>query len=637
VDHVPRTKSACHSGGDQRPATMAPSFLGTRKRPCSAALSAILFCFIMLLGSPARGQSETDGRLAPQDTVEVRVSGWSALRGGVAEGAALNGTFTIGAAGTINLPTIGHVPAAGLHANELAKLITDRLQARSGFHERPVTTVRRKQHLPLDIRRSAERRPAPEVPSARASTNTSSVVARKPENVEGRPPEAHPRVNGFRASGKPATTEKQQALERERSKANALMRDLVAVRMEVERARGELLAARQAAQDDAVRYNQGLTAERRHAATLTQELSAVRADLKAVKAQTAQETNAASRARQAAEALANKEHELAVRERAKGAALEQNLLAASREINALKNSAQSAAGEREEALRRELAMAREELDAMRRAARDASAQARQVADAMAKQERAFEEQRQKAEGLARDLTLVQREVESLNAKAVLAAHEKAAAFRARHTAQASVAEARRALDEERHKVELFERDLAAARQATDALRSSANLAAAAQAAAVQGRQAAEATTKQAGEALALEREKADAVARDLDTARLERDAAKEEVTRVSAAWQQERDRASGLARDLTAALNEIDALKALDARPTARTVRAPKARATDRARPHTTALAKRARSAREVRKAEVNKPSRSVRLTTIVLPDALLPTRPPLQGEQGTW
>ena len=48
------------------------------------------------------------------------------------------------------------------------------------------------------------------------------------------------------------------------------------------------------------------------------------------------ESTQRSRARQAAEVLANEQRELARRERAKGVALEQELLAARREIDALK-------------------------------------------------------------------------------------------------------------------------------------------------------------------------------------------------------------------------------------------------------------------------------------------------------------
>ena len=73
--------------------------------------------------------------------------------------------------------------------------------------------------------------------------------------------------------------------------------------------------------------------------------------------------------------MANEQSELATRNSAKVVALEQELLAARREIDALKGSAQKPAAEREEA-RRALAAVQRELDAMRRVARNGSAQAR---------------------------------------------------------------------------------------------------------------------------------------------------------------------------------------------------------------------------------------------------------------------
>jgi hypothetical protein len=508
---------------------------------------------------------------------------------------ALSNTFTIGTTGTLDLPILGRVPAAGLRATELAELIADRLQARIGLHNRPFTTVQRKQPPPLDAGGSVERSPVPETRSARTSTDSSSNAASERVHVEGRPAVAQPSLNGSRTSVGTAATEQQQGLEPERSSANTLLRELAAARMETEAAREDALAAHQAAHDDAVRYVQRITAERQWAATLTQGLT-----------QTLGEA-----------------HREAARERAKGAALEQNLLVALGKIDALKNSAQSI-GEREEVLRRELAGARKELDAARQAAHDAGAQARAVADATTEQNRTLEEQRQRAEGLARDLTLAQREVESMRAQTALAIRERAAAHSARDAADAALADARRALDKEQHKVGLYERDLAAARRSIDALEASANLAAASH-------------TKRAGEALALERERPDSVVRALDTARQERDAAKEEVNRVSAAQskalEQERDRVLALSRDLTAARKEIDILKARGERRTSRVEDAPKARAPNSARPRTVARSTSKSALREIRKVKERNLQRTVRLTRIVLPDALLPTRPPIRGD----
>jgi hypothetical protein len=614
MDDLRRWRSACRSPqsfcDDQRFTTMAASIYSASKRSGIALLGLIPFCLAMLLGSPALGQSETGHRLAAQDAVEISVSGWSTLRGGAAEGLALSDTFTIGKNGMLDLPIIGPVPAAGLHANELAKLITDRLQTRSGFQERPITIVQRKE----------------------------STIASDRAKVEERRFAAQAKGSGSRELPEPVATKKQITHERERqSRTDALLRQLSTARTELETVRGELRAARRTAQNDAVRNGQSLAEEHQRATVLTGELSVARADLQVVKAQMARRSNAASRATQAAEGRANQQHELAARERAKAIALEQDLLEARHEIDALKRDLQTANDGHEEVRRGELAAAQEELHAMRNAARDASAQARAIADMAAERGKALEKQLKGAERLARDLTLARREVEQLKAKAVLADREMGTERAARRVAEASLADARRAIDQERHKVELLERDVAAAGQSVDTTEASANLAMAAQAAALQGRWVAEDAAKQAHEQRALERERADSAARELEVVRQERDAAKKELTRVMAALERESDQALGLARDLTTARGEIDLLKARSGRRIARTENVPKARATDRTirRSHPPVRAK-AGLARESGLPQIRKigrqPTRYVRLSTIVLPDALLPTRPPIRG-----
>ncbi|MCA1368589.1 hypothetical protein I6F15_14420 [Bradyrhizobium sp. BRP14] len=445
-----------------------------------------------------------------------------------------------------------------------------------------------------------------------------------PKHVEGRPSGEQPRIV------EPSATELSQALERERSRVGALLRDLAAARMELDAARQEGRAARQAAQNDALRYKQGVAAERQLSATLTQELSAAWADLKAMSVQFEQAANAAVQAREAAEAAVNEAGEIAARERAKSAALEQKLLAVRKDLDAIKNSAQMAGSEREEILLRDLAAARRDLDAMRRAADDAGAQARRIAETTAERERALQEQRQRAEGLARDLTVVLREMEDLRAKAAGAMRSKAAALRARHAAEVSLADA---FDEERRKLGAYKRDLAAARQLTAAAEARAKLAAAELAAAVQARKVAEAAAMRAGAALALELEKGRSLARDFDTARRERDLAKEELTRVlaarRAALEDESDRANG--RDPAAARKKKQSLKARTERRMEDEADVPKARADNRARERSKAAVRTgARSvgysgSREIGRVKARKPTPAVRSVTIVLPDALLP------------
>src|SRR5438445_415000 len=294
---------------------------GRGATPCLISL-----CLVLLLGLPGRSQSTTADRLSPGDRIELHVWHWTALRGGVLEGLQLNQDFSIDPAGRLDLPNIGGIGAAGLRTDELAKLIADRLQARSGLPERPETTVQRVLNPAMEATASVE-------------------------------------STGHQAAPKQAQ------------------------------------------------------------------------DLK--------------------------------------------------------------------------------------------------------------KQRQKAKALALDLEAARRVIEGFKAKIIAWGNEKAAMLAAERSAEASQAAQQRVLDEERHKAELLRQKLASSRQTIDALETGANLAAVEQANAIKDRQVAEAALKQAGEALALERQRADAAARDLDSVRKERDASREAAAVLSAALEQERERSIG--------------------------------------------------------------------------------------------
>ncbi|RWC34676.1 MAG: hypothetical protein EOS70_13925 [Mesorhizobium sp.] len=291
----------------------------------------------------------------------------------------------------------------------------------------------------------------------------------------------------------------------------------------------------------------------------------------------------------------------------------------------LKEGVQTPPGEHEVALRRELAAARAELEAMQRAARDASAQAHALATTVAKQAQTLKEQQQIDEALE----TAQRVIENFRAEADLWDREQAAG--AHPSMGASQVAAKRALDEERRKVELLEQELTAARQTIDALKTDANLAAVEKTNAIKDRSVAEAALKQAGEALELERERTDSAVRDLDIVRKERDASKQVSAGLSAALEQERERAIGLARSLSAARKAIDLVK--DKRRTAAVERAPKARNSASGLANTLSRSDGQPAGKprlqEKRKVKVQKSPQPVLPATIALPAALLPTRPP--------
>lgn len=357
------------------------------------------------------------------------------------------------------------------------------------------------------------------------------VGQQSPTGTERRPPVAQSPV------ALPSAPELLSALKRERARVQALLHDLAATRRELQAARRETQT------------------ERQLGATLTQELNAAWAALKDMSAQLDQAANTTVEAREAADAVVSEANEKAAHERARSAALEEKLLAARKDVDAIKNDAQAAGGAREETLRRELAAARQELDAMRRAGEDAALQARRVADTAADQKRALEEQRRTTEKLSRDLTTVRREMEEMRSKAADAIRSKAAALRAQQAVELALADAKRALDEERHKRGAYERDLAAARQSVAALGARANLAVAEQAAAVDARKLAEATASRAGEVLSSESEQGRSLARDLDAALRERAEARR-------ALEEGRHKLAAHERDLAAARQSVANLEA---------------------------------------------------------------------------
>jgi protein involved in polysaccharide export with SLBB domain len=134
-------------------------------------------CLVLSLSTwahPALAQSAGAEELGPLDVIDLSVTGWSALRGGAAEAALLSNSFTIDSAGMLELPIIGKVQAAGLSEQDLAKLIDDRLQERSGFQERAIARVHRRLlavgSIPSERDMVSEQRPATSSCSDRSGT-----------------------------------------------------------------------------------------------------------------------------------------------------------------------------------------------------------------------------------------------------------------------------------------------------------------------------------------------------------------------------------------------------------------------------------------------------------------------------------
>ncbi|WP_255877826.1 hypothetical protein [Sinorhizobium fredii] len=403
--------------------------------------------------------------------------------------------------------------------------------------------------------------------------------------------------------------------EKQRQRAEALARDLTMVLEVVEeleakaagamRSKAAALRARDAAEKTLAGERRALEEARHRLGALERDLAVARqsskvpgpdADLAAA------EKAAEVRARQTAEAAARRAgEELALeREKVKSLARELDTVRGEREA-AMKDGGDPAVAPPAAILEPDADLAAENAAAVR---------ARQTAEAAAR--RAVEElalEREKVKSLARELDTVRREREAavkegrdhavapsaaaLEPDADLAAAEKAAVVL---DGQIAAAAARRAGEElalEREKVKLLARELDTVRREREAaveeggdlavapsaavLEPDADLAAAEKAAVLLAGQIAEAASKRAGEELALEREKVKSLARDLDTVRQERDAAKKQLTGILAAQQRASedagDRAGGRGR--AAPRKEVEIRKTRTERRAARVERAP--------------------------------------------------------------
>ncbi|CDX21698.1 conserved exported hypothetical protein [Mesorhizobium sp. ORS 3324] len=398
-----------------------------RGRQCSALLCLASLSALLLLGSPARSQSATDDKLAPRDRIELRVWRWTALRDGIVEGLQLNRTFSIDPTGKLDLPNIGSIAAAGLRADELAKLIADRLQARSGRPERPDTIVQRIPESAVETTGSVElmgNGTAPEPPAAAPANGSSSLQA--PGKIEKELGTAQPDGLEPHKSVEPALKlpeardEDAQTLPAEHE---ALRREIAALRAALDAAQRnerDASARARAMADTAAKQAQALKEQRRTAETRALDLEAARRVIEGFKAKVSlwdsEKTTLQGTQRSMEASQADAKRELDA-ERHRIELLEQELTKSRQTVDAFKTGANLAAVERANAIRRQqvaeaaltqageaLKQERERADSAIRnldSVRKEHDASRQVSVELSA---ALEQERERATGLARSLS-----------------------------------------------------------------------------------------------------------------------------------------------------------------------------------------------------------------------------------------
>ena len=326
-----------------------------------------------------------------------------------------------------------------------------------------------------------------------------------------------------------AVWEQKQALEHEQEwdRADALARALTSS------LRGELDAARSAAEAKRIKQKQSLDQERGRADALARELTSLQAELdkaRIVGLEAVRATEAEIKQRQALEQERDRADNLARELTSLRAELDAARIAgpevaqaAEAEIKQKQALEQERKQERDkaDALARELTSLRAELEA----ARIAGAEVAQAAEAEIKQKQALEQERKqerdRADALARELNSVRAELDTA----------RDAGLETAQTTEAAKIEQELAFGKERDKTETVARELAAARKEA-AARSA--LLAAAHAEVLQVTETNRALAAEQKLALASERDRADALARELTSVRNELEAGNRQIAALNA-------------------------------------------------------------------------------------------------------
>lgn len=113
------------------------------KRPALLGLFALAFI--------ANNAAADDYILGSQDKLKIRVFEWRPVTGTAFEWTPLNGEFVVSAAGTVSLPIIGSVKAAGLTLDQVSASIGERLKDEVGMQKRPNASVEVSEYRPFFI------------------------------------------------------------------------------------------------------------------------------------------------------------------------------------------------------------------------------------------------------------------------------------------------------------------------------------------------------------------------------------------------------------------------------------------------------------------------------------------------------
>ena len=307
---------------------------------------------------------------------------------------------------------------------------------------------------------------------------------------------------------------------------------------------------------------------------MEQDLASARRDVETKTALVIKASDAAARAKQAAESGASDQQKSLQQEHARANQLERDLAAARRDVETktalatkasaeaaqVKQAAETGAGDLQKSLQQEHARAdqlEQDLSAARRDVETKTALATKAGDEAARMKQAAEsgagelqkslqQEHARAGQLERDLAAARHDVETMS---VLVIKVSAAAARA----QSSAGDLQQSLQQEHARAGQLEQDLAAARRDVD---TQTALAAKASGEAARAKQAAQSSAGDLQKSLQQERERADRLEQDLAAARRDVERRTELVIKASAVAARAKQEAESGAGDLQKSLQQ---------------------------------------------------------------------------------
>ncbi|TWG90117.1 exopolysaccharide production protein ExoF [Mesorhizobium sp. J18] len=130
---------------------MKAAFVLSRGAPLAGMRCVCIFVAILTLLLTGAGVSAAEYELGPMDKLRIKVAEWQTAEGAVREWSSVAGDYTVGPSGSISLPFVGQIPAAGKTTAEIEETIADELQQRFGLLDRPAASVEIIEYRPIFV------------------------------------------------------------------------------------------------------------------------------------------------------------------------------------------------------------------------------------------------------------------------------------------------------------------------------------------------------------------------------------------------------------------------------------------------------------------------------------------------------